>query len=459
MTTMTTPCPQTGTPAHSSTPAGAGPRPGSSLSRVLGLRDFRLFVAGAGTSLLGDQFSLIAMPWLVLQLTRSPVALGAALALEGAPRALLMLFGGAVTDRISPRRVMQITAAVRGLLTALLAMAVATGAVQLWTVFLASALFGITAGFSVPAENSMVPQLVHTDDLQAGNSVIMGLGQLAGFVGPSAAGALIGAFAHSLTGVAVALGIDAATFAVCLLTLMRMRARHQADRPAATESSLLTSTVVGLRHLRDDTALRAVFGVLAIVNFLITGPVLVGIPLLADRRLAEGSIALGLLMSAFAVGNLFGYLTAGSLPRPSAALLRHVMLAFVAAFGAIVASLAFIPWMWLDFMLLAVLGLGNGFLAVLLITWMQARVPKEMTGRIMSLMMLAGSGLVPVSQALAGTLGSMSLPLLFILPGALVVLVAAGMPFLGGLRQLGTQLAGRLDSTDARRPVTSPGAC
>ena len=59
--------------------------PSASMRRVLALRDFRLLLAGASTSLLGDQFALIATPWLVLQLSNDPLALGIVLALEGLP--------------------------------------------------------------------------------------------------------------------------------------------------------------------------------------------------------------------------------------------------------------------------------------------------------------------------------------------------------------------------------------
>src|SRR5512135_2216741 len=76
------------------------------MMRVLSLRDFRLLFAGSTTSLLGDQFALIATPWLVLQLTGDPLILGAVLALEGLPRAIFMIVGGAITDRLSPRIVM-----------------------------------------------------------------------------------------------------------------------------------------------------------------------------------------------------------------------------------------------------------------------------------------------------------------------------------------------------------------
>jgi len=77
-------------------------KPGNAVLNVLSLRDFRLLFGGISTSLLGDQFALIATPWLVLQLTGDPLALSIVLALEGIPRAVFMLYGGVITDRFSP---------------------------------------------------------------------------------------------------------------------------------------------------------------------------------------------------------------------------------------------------------------------------------------------------------------------------------------------------------------------
>ena len=63
------------------------------LLKVMSIRDFRLLFSGATTSILGDQFALIATPWLVLKMTGDPLALGIVLALEGIPRAVFMLLG------------------------------------------------------------------------------------------------------------------------------------------------------------------------------------------------------------------------------------------------------------------------------------------------------------------------------------------------------------------------------
>ena len=81
-------------------------------------RNFVVWWIGATTSLLGDQFYLVALPWVVLQLTGSAVAMGTVAMCTGIPRAALMLMGGAVTDRVSPRRVLLATATTRAVLVA-----------------------------------------------------------------------------------------------------------------------------------------------------------------------------------------------------------------------------------------------------------------------------------------------------------------------------------------------------
>ena len=72
--------------------------------------NFRLWLIGGTISLLGDQFYLVALPWLVLELTGSAVALGTVMMAGAIPRVVLMLFGGAASDYVSARRIMMATA-------------------------------------------------------------------------------------------------------------------------------------------------------------------------------------------------------------------------------------------------------------------------------------------------------------------------------------------------------------
>lgn len=414
------------------------------MTRVMSLRDFRLLFCGAATSLLGDQFALVATPWLTLKLTGDPLALGIVLALEGFPRAVFMLIGGAITDRFSPRLIMLLSDLVRFLLTTLMAVVVFTGTVQMWMLYAFGLAFGLVAGFAVPAGNSIVPMLVEEQDLQAGNSIVMSMAQLVGFVGPTIAGILIGKYATSYMGIGLAFALDAVSFAISAFTLWLIRAggRNRLFTHESTgKESVWNSILEGLKYLWNDNALRLMFLVIMAVNFLLIGPLLVGIPVLADRWLAEGAVAFGLLMSGYAGGNLGGYLIAGSLPRPSGIVLRIVILALMAAFGVVIGSLGFIRSTWLDFALMLVLGLGNGYVAIILFTWMQTHTPKEMMGRMMSILMLSSTGLVPVSQAISGAVIKWSFNVLFVTAGMLSILVTLWAAFQPGLKALSENLA------------------
>ncbi len=414
----------------------------NSMARVLSLRDFRLLFSGAAVSLLGDQFAIIATPWLVLKLTNDPLALGTVLALEGIPRALFMLFGGAITDALSPRRMMLIANITRFFLTAIMALLIFGGVVQLWMVYVFGLLFGIVAGFAIPAESSIVPMLVDEQDLQAGNSIMLGATQLAGFVGPTIAGILIGRFSGSFLGVGFAFAFDAVTFVVSAVTLQLIRGGGQKglSRAAHAKENVWSSIRAGIKYLWTERVLRLLFIILSAINFLLMGPLMVGIPLLANRRLPEGAAAFGLLFSAYAGGNLLGYLLSGSLRRPEGSSIRLIMIVLIASFGVVIGSLAFIPYTWIDFILLFALGLANGYIAILLFTWIQARTPKEMLGRIMSLIALSGTGLAPISQAITGVISRWDLTLAFTIPGVLVLLVAIWMALQPELIGLTTSL-------------------
>jgi MFS family permease len=422
--------------------------PKNPMARVMSLRNFRLLFAGAATSLLGDQFALIATPWLVLKLTGDPLALGIVLALEGLPRAVFMLVGGAVTDRLSPRLVMLISDAIRLVLTAIMTLVVLTGTVEMWMVYAFSLGFGLVAGFAIPAENSIVPMLVEEQDLQAGNSIIMGVTQLAGFVGPTIAGILIGGFSQSPLGIGLAFGIDAFSFAVSAVCLWFMRGRSVAPSGASGKESVWSAILVGMRYLWNDIPLRTMFLIIMAMNFLFTGPLLVGIPVLADKFLPEGAVAFGLLMSAYAGGNLAGYLAAGSLPRPTGKAMTVFLLILLAAFGVAIGLFSIIRLTWVDFGLNLVLGLGNGYIAILMFTWMQTRTPKDMLGRMMSIVMLSSTGLVPISQAISGAVSKWSLTALFVSAGVLILLVVLWAAPQPGLKAFSESLTGAAQAAD-----------
>lgn len=378
---------------------------------------------------------MIATPWLVLQLTGDPLILGVVLALEGIPRAVFMLLGGAITDRISPRLVMLGSDIVRFILAGLMAFVIFTGTIQIWMLYAFGLGFGLVAGFAVPAGNSIVPMLVEEQDLQAGNSIMMGIAQLVGFVGPTVAGILIGGYSSSSLGIGLAFAIDAVSFAASAVCLWLMQSgKRILSSEISHKESVWGSILIGMKYLWDDTALRVMFLIITAMNFLFTGPLLVGIPVLANQYLPEGALAFGLLMSAYAGGNLVGYLVADSLPRAKGKTMSIFLVALLASFGLVIGLFGFIRTTWVDFGLLLILGVGNGYIAILLFTWMQTRTPKDMLGRIMSMVMLSSTGLVPISQAISGAVSKWNIAFLFTSAGILVLLVTVWASFQPGLK-------------------------
>jgi MFS family permease len=411
--------------------------------RVFSVRDFRLLWFGGSTSVLGSQFSMIALPWLVLQLTGDPFALGTVMALGGIPRALFMLVGGAITDRFSPRAILLICDWISFVTTALSAALVFSGLMQIWMLYVLSLVNGLVSGFVIPAADTIVPFLVPEQDLQAGNSIIIGSQQLAGFVGPALAGVVIGAYSKSIFGIGIAFTVDALSFAISAIALWVMRSgRKQTTESAEARETIWSSIRAAAVYVWNHTGLRFMFITMAAINFLFVGPLVVGIPVLANQRLPEGAAAFGFLMSAYAGGNLAGFVLGGMLPKPSGRGLSIFLIGLFVAFGAALISFGWITLTWVDFVLMLLLGVGNGYIGLVIFTWIQQRTPREMLGRVMSMVGLASLGLIPLSQALSGAISRWNLTGLFAVSGGLILLTALWAAFQPALKSLSSEMAG-----------------
>ena len=203
-------------------------------------RNFQLLWWGQGVSVLGDQFYLIALPWLVLQLTGDPRSMAGVLAAAAVPRALLMLVGGLLSDRFSSQRVMIVSNLARFVVVGALSVMVAADAVDLMLLYVCAFFFGVADALFYPAELAILPKIVPAHSLPRANALVAGATRLAALFGPMAAGLLIagqigatGAGGPERSGMAAAFAVDAVTFLISLLTLAQIR--QGADSAAASE--------------------------------------------------------------------------------------------------------------------------------------------------------------------------------------------------------------------------------
>lgn len=410
---------------------------------ILRIRNFRLLWIGEGISLLGDQFYLIALPWLVLSMTGNALAVGAVLAAAGIPRALFMLVGGALTDRFTPRRLMINSNLARMVLTGLLAALVMTNLIQLWMLYVTALLFGLVDAFFFPAQTSMTPALLDKDQLPAGNAMIQGTARLSLFIGPVLAGAVIswldGGAAHSASGIALAFALDSLSFLASIITLSLMRIENGGAKSGAKKAggSIIASIRDGLLYVWKDETLRIVFPITMGLNILINGPFAVGIPVLARERFLEGAAAFGLILSMFGGGAMLGTILAGLLPKLPEKRIGTVSLSVISLMGIGLAVIGLSPSMYIAMGAALVMGTANGYANIMLITWLQQRVAPEMTGRIMSLVMFAAVGLNPISTALAGVLIGRNAAVLLVCAGVAMTLFTLSAAFSSAVREMG----------------------
>ncbi len=393
----------------------------------LALPHFRNLWLGATISLLGDQFYLVALPWLVLQLTGSSLALGTILMTAAVPRAALMLIGGAVTDRFSARRVLITTAAVRTVLVGAVAALIWLHVIQLWQLYVLTFVFGVADAFSFPAGSALIPTLVQPQQLQPANALMQTSTVLTQMVGPAPAGVLIKSW-----GIASALFFDALSFLAVIAALFRIPDPSKAPAPPAgagapARPSMLHSIAEGLRAVRNDPPLLSLMTVFATINFCVAGPIAVGLAALAKFQFGSAA-AFGTFLSCFSGGTLAGILLGGTVKRPRRRGLQFTVMSLLAGLELI--GIGIVPKFVVIAALLALMGLGVGFVNVQFSAWMQMRVERALLGRVMSVLMFSAVGLVPVSYAVSGVLAQWSLRGLFIAAGA--VLAAASVLAVSG---------------------------
>lgn len=400
------------------------------LWQPLTTRGFRLFWIGQSISLFGDQFYRIALPWLVIVLTGSNLALSSIYLVTNAVRAIFQLLGGALSDRFSPRTLMLISNSCGAIVTALTGVAVYLNVTQPWHLYILAAVFGLIDAMFYPAYMSATPLLLMKEHLIAGNALLRSTVRLMGIIGPAAAG-----FVVKRMGYSVAFALDSATFvfAVFMLWIMRMEKQGDAEKkdeaeekqvPLETNSEkqgLFVSIIEGLRYARSNTLLRKLFLFMGFFEFAVTGSIQIGLPVLAKQQygIERGPLVYGWMVSAFGAGILLGMVLSGALDTAKLRSRLTVGLTLVMGVGLLLLGVT-VQIVAICF-LLFVIGAGGGVVSIILQAWIQINTEKRMMGRVMSLLMLGILIMELVSVALAGVLSELKLPLVFIMSGAMML--------------------------------------
>ncbi|HEY7404404.1 MAG TPA: MFS transporter [Candidatus Angelobacter sp.] len=378
-------------------------------------RNFRMLWIGSAISLLGDQFYLVALPWVVLQQTGSAVAMGTIMMAAAIPRAVLMLLGGALTDRISPRRILMGTASARTLFVAAIGALLWFHHLRIWELYILGFAFGVADAFAMPAFSAFLPSLLQREQLVAANSVFQTTAQLTTIVGPAPAGIVV-----KILGAAWAFILDAISFLFILAALWRLPDPSRAQ-PSAARPPMWRSILDGFSYVQKDVPLRTLLLLVAVLNFCLSGPLGVGLPYLAKTRFGSAT-AFGLLLASMAVGGLLGALLAGVWKMRRRGLL---ILSVCAVISFCLGAMGMLTHLWDSTAVLALMAAAAALSNVQIVAWLQQRVDPSVRGRVMSVVMLSAIGLAPVSLAVAGLMIAWNLKLMFLIAGAAMLLITS----------------------------------
>ncbi|MBZ5509476.1 MAG: MFS transporter [Acidobacteriia bacterium] len=392
-----------------STPTAANP----AIEHPLRNPKYRLWLIGGTISFLGDQFYMLALPWLILQQTGSAVAMGTVMMAGSIPRALLMLMGGVVSDRISARKIMMTTATTRTICVAVIGILIWFGVLHMWELYVLAVAFGVADAFAAPASTAYLPSLVEPEQMVAASSVGQTAAQLTTIVGPVPAG-----FVIKTLGVAWAFFVDAISFLFIIGALWKL---PDPPKSQAASKAVWHSILEGIAYVGKDVPLRSLMLLAMMMNFCFSGPVSIGLTYLIKTRFGSPAI-LGTLMSFVAVGSLLGALLAGVWKIRRRGIL---ILLVAAALSPCLGSIGFMGSVWPLAAVLFVIGVIAALMNVHIGAWVMQRIDAAVRGRVASVLMLATFGIMPISFAVAGFLIAWNLKFTFMIAGLAMLITAA----------------------------------
>lgn len=398
--------------------------PAAAIEHPLRNPNYRLWLIGGTISLLGDQFYFVALPWLVLQQTGSAVAMGAIMMAGAIPRAVLMLMGGAVSDRMSARKIMIATAMARTICVTVIGVLVWQRVLHTWELYALAFSFGVADAFAAPAQSAYMPSLVKREQMVAASSVGQSTAQVTTIVGQIPAG-----FVIKTLGVAWAFFVDAISFFFIIGALWKL---PDPPKPQTARKSILHSIGEGMAYVRKDVPLRSLMMLVMILNFRIAGPIPIGLAYLTKTKFGSPTVY-GIMISAVAAGSLLGALLAGvwKIRR------RGVMILLVSvSLGICLGSIGMLGKVWSIAGVLLIMGLAAGMINIHISAWIMQRIDAAIRGRVASVLMLGSVGIMPISLAVAGFLVAWNLKLMFLFAGGLMVLAAAGAAFQKPVREI-----------------------
>ncbi len=358
-------------------------------------RNYLLLWLGTLVSHSGDWMDQIALNWLVLEISNSPLSLGLVNLCRAVPVLLLVPLGGVAADRWERRRILIITQSVTMATAFLLGALVTTGLVRLWEIYVIAAIRGSAMSFNMPARQSIISNLVPKEDLPNAIALNSATINLTRVLGPSLGGILI-----AVLGIDWLFYLNGLSFLAILRTLFLLRDVETGQGKAKTNPwQELREGFVFLRH---DRVLRYLV-LLAVIPMFFGQNYITMLAVFSRDVLHIGPVGLGLLTSTSSVGSILGALFVAGWRRTQR---LKFMLGGIMSFGLALLLFSMSRWLGLSLLFLFMAGASNTAYHSTNNSLIQMTVPDAYRGRVLS-MLFINRGLVPLGTAFTGFLAEM----------------------------------------------------
>jgi len=382
--------------------------------------DYRLFFGGAMVTNVGMWMQQVAQGWLVVSLTDSEFLVGLVAFCAMIPTLFLSLFGGVLADRLPKRRILLASQMISMILIGSLATLISTGKIELWHLMLISAGSGIVLALTAPSFQAIVPEIVGRPNLM--NAIALNSAQfnLTRIIGPTVGGLIL-----NFLGVAAAYYFNAASYLVFFLAMLAIRPKHGTVRKQSNPEGVFRSLGVALRYVRSHAVIRPVL-LLAMVQTLFLFPYGTLLPVFAKNVLGLEASGFSLLLVSAGVGALCASLM---LARRRDSVQTGVRWMLRAQVGFALAATVFASSRYLPLSMLALVFIGWSLVTFMATgnTVVQALVPDEIRGRVMSVWMLVGLGFIPLGSLQAGAVAALVSPSFALIYGAAVTLILSAV--------------------------------
>ncbi len=366
--------------------------------RALSSRNYRLYYAGQGISVIGTWITRVATSWLVYRLTGSALMLGVTGFIGQLPVFLFAPFAGVLVDRANKHRLLVITQTLSMLQSFALAVLTLTGVITVLQIILLSALQGFINAFDVPGRQAFLSEMIERKE-DLGNAIALNssMVNVARLLGPSIAGVIIAA-----AGEGICFTIDGFSYLAVIASLLLMHLRPAPPLPPRKQ--FYHEFMEGFRYSFGFVTIRAILVLLALSSMMgMSYQVLM--PIFASKVLGGGPHTLGFLMSAAGLGALSGAFFLAS--RESVRGLGRWIVIASSAFGLGLMGFSFSSSLFLSLALLLLVGFGMMVHMASSNTILQTISEERMRGRVMSFYSMAFMGMTPFGNLLAGTLADL----------------------------------------------------